>query len=229
MASNSSYTYPDPVAAVLRAANARRPRVKQTVITSGELAQILSDEVQRDEWVAIGGEAARIDGTTPEGHLDDLIAARTDAKGECHWIEAEEVSKVNDEVWCTGGARGLTLQGERYRTIRSAFAPGKEWDKHAAHLLDEEAKIYGTKVGSVTPGKPPGEPEKPEGAAPKLPGQGANSNPWHPSYFGSPEQKLAAQVAILKSKGGPALGASLARSCSVDLAGRPLAAGKSYK
>lgn len=225
--STSIYSYPDPVLAVIRAAHARRPRVKQSVITSGQLSQILSDEVSRGEWIIIAGQPAHVNGgATPEGHLDDLIAARTDATGSCYWIEEEEVSKVADEIWCTGGPRGLTLQGERYRAIRANFAPGKEWDKHASDLLDQEATLYGTKVGSIHPGTPPGEPEKPAGAAPKLPGQDSSTNPWHPSFFGSPEQKLAAQIKIIRSSSK--LAASLSKSCGVDLAGRPLRATKGF-
>jgi hypothetical protein len=213
---NSEYNYADPVAAGLRAANARTPRLYPTAIR--EFGEILSGEVRRGEWVQVGELVLRADGTDVESHLDELIAARTDANG-CHCVIPDEIVKVNDEVWTSGS---LKLQGERYRVIREAFAPGKEGDKAAVKLLEEEAKIYGTTVDSTVPGVAPGTPPKKEGAAPRLPGNAAGTNPWSKDFRGTSEQKLAAQIAIISSKGGPALASSLSRSCGVDLAGRPL-------
>lgn len=213
----SSYSYADPVAAGLRAANARHPRLYPGAIR--EFGEMLSDEVRRGEWVQVGELVLRADGSDVESHLDELIAARTDAAGFCYWVIPDEVVKANDETWTSGS---LKLQGDRYRVIREAFAPGKEGDKAATKLLEEEAKVYGTTVGSTKPGVAPGAPPKKEGAAPRLPGNAAGANPWASNYHGTPEQKLAAQIAIISSKGGPALASSLSLSCGVDLAGRIL-------
>jgi len=199
-----------------------------------EYGEILSREVTSGDWVLIGGEVVRADGLTIEGHLDAQIAQRTAADGSCHWVIPDEIVAADEATWTTGGARGLTLQGQRWKTIREAISvAGKEGDVLASKLLADEAEAWGTKVGSTTPGKAPGtgagglgSVEKSEPAAPRLPGP--STNPWSPQYRGSPEQQRAEQIAIISSKGGPALAASLSKSCGVDLAGRPLRAVKGY-
>jgi hypothetical protein len=221
----AEYVYPDIVTAVLRAANVRKPRLYPTVIP--ELAEIISREINRGEWVLIGDQPARAsNGATPEGRIDELVLERTGEDGKSHWEEPETISAAHDSTWCGPVEGALKRQGDRYKIIRAAYPPGKENDKLCAKILGEEAALYNCKVGDPKPGTPPGEPEKAKAAAPKLPGQDANTNPWHPKFHGD---ALAAQIAIISSKGGPALAASLARSCNVDLAGRPLPAGKSYK
>jgi hypothetical protein len=219
---NSSYEYGDPVLLALRAAAVRKPRLYPSA--QREYGEIVAAGVTRGEWTPVGDLVLRADGSDVESYLDECIAARTGADGACHWEIPDEIEKVQDDVWCGPAETALKRQGERWNIIRANFAPGREGDIAASKVMVAEAAVYGCKVGNPKPGTPPGAaPVKKEGAAPKLPGQGSSTNPWSPQFRDVPPgAKLAAQVGVIKSPGGPAQAARLSKACGVDLAGRPL-------
>lgn len=216
---NSTYEYGDPVLLALRAASVRKPRLYPSA--QREFGEIVAAGATRGEWTPVGDLVLRADGSDVEGYLDECIAQRTGEDGTCHWEVPEEIEKVQDDVWCGPPETALKRQGERWKIIRANFAQGREGDVAASRLMVEEAKVYGATVGDPKPGVAPGAPKKSEGAAPKLPGQGASTNPWSTEFRDVPPgAKLAAQVAIIRSSSK--LAASLSKSCNVDLAGRPL-------
>lgn len=218
--------YTDPVLEAMKVSAAYIPRLMPSA--QREFAEIVSREVGRDEWHDVGGEVLRDDGVNMLEHLCECIAARTDDKGLCGWKVPEEVIAANDATWTGPAETALFRQGERWKTIYATFPEGQAGKAAATKMLQTEAALYGCKVGFIAPGVAPGK-EKKEGAAPKLPGQGSRGdNPWSPNWRGNPEDKLKSQLKIISSKGGPAQAASLARQFNVDLAGRPLAAGKKY-
>jgi hypothetical protein len=130
----------------------------------------------------------------------------------------------------------MTDRAQRFRTIRDVFQKGPLGDQLAEAAFKAEAAIYGvTKPFSEQKGVEPAgtKPEVSAGAAPRLPG--GQGNPWSASYGGSPEQRLKAQIDIIKSKGngrltGTQLAADLALHAvpPVAIDGKPLRPTKGY-
>jgi hypothetical protein len=195
----SNYHYVDVVKAAIDAGHARVPPLQESAIR--EFGDIVSYEVQHNDWTIIEGKPLHKSGKGLEDYLDFCILTRA------HWLIPEVVVEAT-EMWLNPT---LTAQGKRWREINAVLG-----DKDATNeALAKEAAKYGCTVGSITPGVKPG--TKPAG------GNTNRDNPYAPAARGYEEDRMKKILKHLAS--APAsLSASLARSakppCKID--GSPL-------
>jgi len=134
-----------------------------------------------------------------------------------HALVPVELVDSSGECWTEGN---ITKQGQRLKEL-VAFSGSQ---KAGLVLLTEEAEAYGVKPFTT---------EKSEGKIdPKTKKNGGgvkdgSQNPWDREHFRGDEDFRAERMqSIIKTSAKMA--SDMARKANVDLAGRPLAAGKSY-
>jgi hypothetical protein len=190
---------------------ARTPRVQKDVPRA--FGDHLSSMLNNNEWNIdpTNGQPLSHDGKTLEQVLEHWLSTRP------FCLAAVAPIDTSGACWLEGN---LTLQGQRLRELERFTGSAKA----GMVLLEEEAASYGVKV--FTTEKSEGKVDAKAGADKKTGGKDASTNPWSEKFHGD---AMAARIAVISRQGGPARAASLAKSCNVDLAGRALPAGKSYR
>ena len=189
----AEYRYLDVVKLGIDAGRARLPPIQESAVQ--ELGDILSHEVMRSDWTAIGGAPLHVSGKNLESYIDYLISTRP------HWL-VPEIQVEATEMWLNPT---LTAQGKRWREINAVLNDTEATNEAMA----KEAAKYGCTVGSTTPGTKPG-------TRPAADKKARKDNPYSPCSRGGEQARMEKIIAICKSSAS--LAASLAKSagCRID-------------